>query len=121
MTLRPICKAAVQEDKARAPWLPRYWLMTFSKRSALGPVVSQPELKASVTAVISKGPIFGGEKLTKFFNGLRLPMRFDRLASSPGELEWLKKFDSRFYFFQKKRKQSKFMFMSLYEKLMKVD
>jgi hypothetical protein len=69
--------------------------MTFSKRSALGPVVNQPEDKASVKASISKGPILGGEKLTKDLRGLRSPMSPDILSLNLRSVELVTKFFSK--------------------------
>ena len=59
------CIAAVPEATARACFAPAYSAKRRSSSAARGPVVSQPERIASVTAAISSSPTAGGWKPRK--------------------------------------------------------
>src|SRR4051794_13782311 len=55
-------RAAVPDASARTCSASRNSFMRCSRRAALGPLVSQPERRVSVTAAISSSPIAGGWK-----------------------------------------------------------
>src|SRR6185369_17327090 len=59
---RARCIAAVPDETASACFAPTYSAKRVSSSAARGPVVSQPERIASVTAAISSSPTAGGWK-----------------------------------------------------------
>src|SRR5664280_1437237 len=59
--IRPMCCPAVAEESARTWGNPVYAAKSFSNRSALGPVVIQPDLRESTTSSISTCRIVGRE------------------------------------------------------------